>query len=161
MKKVTIKPHHLLDIVKLYGAGIVKFVPNPKYNHDFYRIANIVMKKPKLIVTFTKGVDDICTPCIFNKDGFCTDTTKGNPHKYSSKDWWNKTIDGRIMDTLNIKEGDKMTVLKYFELAQTDLTPKKISAIWKERPKEETKRRKELLKLGLAKYITKSSTHNT
>lgn len=33
---LVIKPHHLLDIFKLYGRGVETFVPDDKYKHDFY-----------------------------------------------------------------------------------------------------------------------------
>ncbi len=41
METITIKPHHFMDIIKLYGAGIESFVPDEKLGHDFYRIGNL------------------------------------------------------------------------------------------------------------------------
>ena len=38
---IVIKPHHLLDIFKLYGKGIENFVPDKNYNHNFYFIGNV------------------------------------------------------------------------------------------------------------------------
>ena len=37
-KVIVIKPHHLLDIFKLYGKGIENFIPDKNYNHNFYLI---------------------------------------------------------------------------------------------------------------------------
>lgn len=32
---MVIKPHHFMDIIKLYGGGIQVFVPDTDYGHDF------------------------------------------------------------------------------------------------------------------------------
>ncbi len=39
-KKLLLKPHHFLDIMKLYGAGVNYFTPDLRYGHDFYRVWN-------------------------------------------------------------------------------------------------------------------------
>lgn len=49
MEKITIKPHHFMDIIKLYGTGIERFVPDQKRGHDFYRIANLIVQNPTLL----------------------------------------------------------------------------------------------------------------
>ena len=38
MEKITIKPHHFMDIIKLYGSGLEVFVPDEKIGHDFYKL---------------------------------------------------------------------------------------------------------------------------
>lgn len=38
------KPHHLIDIIKLYGAGVEHFVPDELYQHDFYKVANLMIE---------------------------------------------------------------------------------------------------------------------
>ena len=43
MKTVIIKPHHFMDIFKLYCTGIEEFVPDQKMGHDFYAIANAII----------------------------------------------------------------------------------------------------------------------
>jgi hypothetical protein len=43
---IRIKPHHFLDIIKLYGRGIEKFVPDQDYHHHFYAVANEIIKNP-------------------------------------------------------------------------------------------------------------------
>ena len=153
---VLIKPHHLLDIFKLYGAGINFFIPNPLYGHDFYKIGNIILKNHNTRVKFTSGLDNICGPCKYNVNGKCTDTIPNNPLKYSSKDYWNKTIDKRVMKTLSIKEGTKMTALGYCVLAMEKLNKENIKRIWNERPGNETKRRTILLLKGLKKFSDKT-----
>ena len=41
---IVIKPHHLIDIMKLYGAGVEHFVPDELYQHDFYKVANHIIE---------------------------------------------------------------------------------------------------------------------
>lgn len=43
MNSILIKPHHFIDIIKLYGSGIDRFVPDEKMGHDFYFI-RLLMK---------------------------------------------------------------------------------------------------------------------
>ena len=35
--EIIIKPHHFIDIIKLYGAGIERFIPDEPMGHDFYK----------------------------------------------------------------------------------------------------------------------------
>ena len=49
-KPITIKPHHFLDIIKLYGNGLEKFVPDKNYGHDFYKVGNIILAKYNIII---------------------------------------------------------------------------------------------------------------
>ena len=44
MEEILIKPHHFVDIIKLYGSGIEVFVPDEKMGHDFYKVANEIIK---------------------------------------------------------------------------------------------------------------------
>lgn len=46
MKTILIKPHHFMDIIKLYGTGIHNFVPDEKMGHDFYKVANMIIHNP-------------------------------------------------------------------------------------------------------------------
>ena len=55
MNEIIIKPHHFIDIIKLYGSGIEKFVPDERMGHDFYKIANEIIDNP----TVTLKVNDL------------------------------------------------------------------------------------------------------
>ena len=44
MEQIIIKPHHFMDILKLYGSGINIFVSDEKMGHDFYKVANRILK---------------------------------------------------------------------------------------------------------------------
>ncbi len=146
------KPHHLLDMIKLYGAGLAKFVPDLEYGHDFYRVGNIILDDPQVIVQFTREGDAVCYPCRFFREGRCTDVVVNNPPEFESKEKWNKEIDLRLCKILGITEGQKMSVLDFAQISIEKLTPKRIGEVWKERPESETLRRIELLRKGLKKY---------
>lgn len=153
MEVVAAKPHHILDILKLYGAGIKEFVPDPAYGHDFYRIGNLVLGQPDAMLRFTAESDDICAPCKYCISGRCSGEVPTNPEEFSSKEYWNRTIDGRLMKLLGIEVGDCMTALDYARLAYATLTPESIATVWSERPVDETQRRTELLFAGVEEYI--------
>lgn len=38
MNSILIKPHHFIDIIKLYGSGIDRFVPDEKWDMIFIRL---------------------------------------------------------------------------------------------------------------------------
>lgn len=50
---IVIKPHHLIDIMKLYGAGVEHFVPDELYQHDFYKVANHIIENLDTELQFT------------------------------------------------------------------------------------------------------------
>ena len=154
-KLILVKPHHVLDIIKLYGAGYKKFVPDPAYGHDFFRVGNTILQKPNQKIKLTIKADDMCKPCKFNKNGSCADVVT-NSKGFTSKQEWNKTIDTRLFSLFSFKEGDKMTVKEFYIRAKEKLTKKAIEKIWKERPKSETIRRVALLQKGLEDYCAPS-----
>ena len=63
MNSILIKPHHFIDIIKLYGSGIDRFVPDEKMGHDFYKVANEIIENPSVDLKLTIDGDDICKPC--------------------------------------------------------------------------------------------------
>jgi hypothetical protein len=147
---VVIKPHHLLDIFKLYGAGCEHFVPDLERGHNFWSIGNQVLSNPYLTVEFTDSADDICLPCEFLKNGRCTDQiSKTEP---GSKAAWNNVIEQRLMDILNVQNGTQMSAAEFCFRSLELLTKSEINYIWYERPAEETEKRARLLGLGLKKY---------
>ena len=151
--KILLKPHHFLDIIKLYGFGLSFFVPDPRYGHNFYKVGNFILKNPQKNIILTSKADDICRPCKFLKDGKCIDKIKN--FIYSS---WNQIIDERILNNLNLKKGDSLTIFKLCQLSRQKLTPIKIAEIWRERSEKETKKRIKYLLKGLNKYLRKFST---
>ena len=57
MDSILIKPHHFIDIIKLYGSGIDRFVPDEKMGHDFYKVANEIIDNPSVGLKLTIGGD--------------------------------------------------------------------------------------------------------
>lgn len=152
---IFLKPHHFLDIIKLYGFGLNFFVPDPKYGHNFYKVGNLILKCPQAIIVLTTKSDDICKPCKFQKNSQCTDKMKN--FIYSSKEEWNQIIDKRILRNLSLKEGAKLTTIKFCRLVEKKLTDKKIAKIWRERPIEEINKKTKYFLKGVRKYIKKYS----
>jgi hypothetical protein len=107
MKKIIIKLHHFLDIIKLYGSGLDHFVPAPDFGHDFYRVGNIILNNPDAIIELTIKGDDICIPCKYFDGEKCTGNSKNN-FQYTKKENWNRFIYSRLFQKLNLKEGQKI-----------------------------------------------------
>ena len=101
-----IKPHHLLDILKLYGKGRDIFVPDKKYGHDFYRVANLIVQNNISKIIFTKYEDDICLPCKYNVNQKCSDNVEGSNN---NKQLHNLKIDTQLIQDLEIIEEKEIT----------------------------------------------------
>ncbi|MEG0276634.1 MAG: DUF1284 domain-containing protein [Coprobacillus sp.] len=150
---ITIKPHHFIDIIKLYGGGIEVFVPDEKMGHDFYKVANEIINNPDIGLRLTIHADDICQPCHCCQNGICDDglsVIKG----ISKKDKYNKMLDQRIIDLLSLNIKHTYTALELCQLIHKD--SQIIFDVWKEEEDDLTQRRYELFCLGIKKYISKN-----
>ncbi len=148
---ITIKPHHFLDVIKLYGKGIEKFVPDKRYHHNFYSVANELINKHETKIQLTSGKDDICGPCIYiNEDGICTDSIDHIPG-VNSKDEWNKTLDHRIMSYTKVVEKDQLTALEYCKILY--LEKEHIFDVWKEESDSSKQIRYDTFCIGAKKYL--------
>ena len=147
---MKIKPHHFLDIIKLYGSGIDEFKPDEKYGHDFYRIGNNILRNKQANLVLSIEGDDICKPCRFNKDGKCIDVLENN----RSKNELNKLLDQKILEYLELKENSEITVTNFSILIKEKLISK-IFSIYSEPAfsKEQTLARFKNLTDGLDRYI--------
>jgi hypothetical protein len=151
---IVIKPHHFLDIIKLYGSGIKIFVPDKEYGHDFYRVGNIILKNKETSLVLTSNGDDICKPCKYFENRKCIDTL-GNDKHYNSKEEWNKMIDTKLFDQLGLKEGQRITALHFCCIVSDKL--RDIYEIWEGEPPKKTESRKKNLFEGVYKYIGNNS----
>lgn len=150
---ITIKPHHFLDIIKLYGKGIERFVKDEAYNHDFYSVANEIINNNQVIIKLTLFEDDICGPCKYmGNDGVCTDKIY-HISSINSKDKWNKILDQRIMNYTDILENSTLSARDFCEI----LYSKKeyIFDIWKEDDDSANKSRYDAFCDGAIKYLEK------
>lgn len=147
---IIIKPHHFMDIIKLFGSGIDVFVPDEKMQHDFYKIANEIIKNPQVKLSLTIDADDICQPCVQCINGICDDElpkTLGN----IKKDDYNKRLDQRLIDYLHLNLKEQYTALSLCRIMyeKKDI----IFKVWLEEDDKITQRRFELFQLGAKKYL--------
>lgn len=157
MDSIIIKPHHFLDIIKLHGAGLEQFVPDEKMGHDFYKIGNLILGNPNVLMKLTLGADDICTPCKYCENSVCMDELNIIPG-YTEKNTYNKELDRRIVEHFDL---DLEREYKASELCQIYLSqPTFIYEIWKEENDEVTQRRYELFIKGAEKYLSDNSDSN-
>lgn len=148
--EITIKPHHFLDIIKLYGSGINIFVPDEKMNHDFYKIANMIIQDQHTIVHLTTGSDDICRPCKQCENGQCKDTLD-TISNFKSKELYNHLLDTRLIETMNLD-----CSIKYEAWDLCSIMMKyhnKINFIWNEESSAITEKRHQLFVKGAKKYL--------
>lgn len=155
--EITIKPHHFMDIIKLYGSGIEVFVPDEKMNHDFYKIANLILKHHGILLNLTIEADDICAPCIMCSGHTCTDQLHSIPD-FDSKDAYNHLLDSRIMEQFQLDGKKKYetdylcsVMLKHYDCIDT---------IWQEEKDEITQKRKKLFIKGAEKYLSMTDGSN-
>lgn len=154
MKSIIIKPHHFLDIIKLYGSGFENFIPDLEYGHDFWKVGNVILEKPTLKLRLTICNDAICIPCKFNDGKTCSDVTAVG-FKKISKDEYNKIIDRRLLELLGLENNAELSALEFCKLVKERIHPEDIFAVWKEKPVRITKKRASFLIYGVKKYLEK------
>lgn len=148
MEALTLKPHHFMDILKLYGAGVEEFVPDKKLGHDFYRAGNLILENPDLPVFLTSEGDDICRPCRAYR-GCCQDGLSHIPG-YTSKDAYNHQLDSRIFSLFGLS-GGPYTALELCEILYADR--EKIFQVWIEEESSAVQQRCERFTAGAEKYL--------
>lgn len=154
MEKTLIKPHHLLDIFKLYGKGIEKFVPNPNYNHNFFLVGNSVINNKVITIQFTSSSDDICKPCIFLKNNTCADKFTYMNEVHIKNDY-NENLDIKLMSLLEIRSLKDYEFKYIVELLNKKLSLDLINQVWDNCDKKDNMTRYKLTRDGLDKYINR------
>ena len=151
---MVIKPHHFMDIIKLYGGGIQVFVPDTDYGHDFYRAANEMIGNHRIQIKVTSGADDICGPCRFlGSDKTCTDCIS-HIKGIRSKNSYNKMLDCRVMDILGLGEDAVYTAEELCRIMGD--CPGLVADVWKEEAeacRETARKRQQLFEAGVRKYL--------
>ncbi len=150
MDKIVIKPHHFLDIIKLYGAGLDIFVPDEKMGHDFYRIGNMILNDKNILMSLTTGKDDICTPCKYCRNGKCIDSLS-SIKDFDMKDDYNKALDKRIIEFFNLDLNKEYTSYELCNIYLSDASF--IFNVWKEEDDDKTDMRYDYFVKGAKKYI--------
>ena len=115
MQSMTLRPHHLLDIITAYGAG-AEFKPHP-YGHAVHTCAEIVLNDLDTEVEFIIGADFICEPCIHLVEGRCDDVVSQLDPPPSKQDH-NDDLDRRVFAHLQMQEGAVMTVREFLRVVR-------------------------------------------
>lgn len=148
---IKIKPHHFMDIIKLYGRGTEVFIPDQRYKHNFYLVANEIINNRRATVQLTVHKDDICEPCIYSgSGGICSDGINHIEH-ITSKDEWNKILDKRIMELVQLFEGSEITASEFCERLYQ--IREAIPEIWREEDAPARKSRQDDFCAGARKYL--------
>lgn len=148
---LVIKPHHLIDIIKLYGAGVEHFVPDESFQHDFYKVANSIIDNLDIQVQFTIYGDDICKPCNRFKASQCIDPID-NINGYHLKDTYNRELDTRLMKRLSLDKNAIYAVRQFIEKLNKDRDI--IFRVWLEEADALTEKRNNLFQEGLNKLLS-------
>lgn len=151
---IIIKPHHLLDIFKLYGKGLENFIPDKKYNHDFYLIGNSVIENKVDEIQFTHNHDDICKPCKYLKNNICIDRFSYNNIIYGKNDY-NEKLDIRLIHLLGIDDNKTYKFKDIIYLINKKISLELINLVWYSSNKEDNEIRYNFTKKGIEKYILK------
>ena len=151
-ERIVIKPHHFLDIIKLYGAGLDVFVPDEKMGHDFYRIGNLILENKNVVIKLTVDADDICVPCKYCVNHRCIDSLENIPG-YVEKGLYNRMLDLRIIEYFSLDLEKDYTALELCRIYLSDLDF--IYEVWQEENNEKTNERYRLFSIGAKKYVHK------
>jgi len=149
---IAIKPHHLLDVFKLYGKGIYPFVPNFDYQHDFYLIGNLLLEKKTDMIILTSNSDDICKPCKYNNSGLCKD--KLLIDSFTNKDEYNRFIDKNLLFQFELEENRIYIFNELLLLIKEKISLERISNIWCYNSKEDNELRFNNILNGIKKILT-------
>lgn len=153
MEEIVIKPHHFMDIIKLYGSGIEVFVPDEKMDHDFYRVANTVINNPDVKVRLTIDGDDICKPCQKYRNDECKDSLDNVPW-FKRKNEYNRALDQRLIEMCDLDQ-ESYTAKELCSIFFRDKVY--IYKVWMEEDMEVTDRRYDLFVKGAKKYLNVES----
>jgi hypothetical protein len=152
---LTLRPHHLLDIVTQYGSG-APFKPHV-YGHAVHTVAETVLANIEVRIRFVTGADDICAPCRNLKSGRCVDVLAQLDPPLSKQDY-NDGLDRRLFAYFGMTEGQVLTFREYLAIVQGHLDG--IERICTH-PKEDPDRRLANLTRGLAKLGAAQRPTNT
>ena len=107
---LRVRPHHLIDIITQYGAGI-PFEP-ADYGHAVHTVAAQTLGDLETELELVVGADDICAPCRNLVEGRCVDLV-GTLDPPVSKQEYNDALDQRLLDRLGLREGQRLSVADY------------------------------------------------
>ena len=113
MVSMTLRPHHILDIIATYGAGD-PFVPSDN-GSAVPAVASLLLADPDLPIRLVARVDDICKPCRMLRDGrTCTNVLAQLEHRPSMQEY-NDALDRRLLAFLGLREEEETTVRRFLK----------------------------------------------
>lgn len=149
---ISIKPHHFVDIITAFGAGIEDPRAHP-YGHAVHTVTKEILTDRDADLRIEFGADDICLPCHHNVEGLCDDTidVSFRPQTPTSKRKYNLLIDQRWAERLDLREGDILSARDMCSRIQDRAGD--ISDIYRETPIDRTAERRKKLHMGVTKFL--------
>ncbi len=110
---IKLRPHHLLDIVRVYEPG--REIEPAESGNAVHEITRIVDTALETKVAFVMDPDDICRPCShLQPDGVCERVlTKLDPPQPMQQ--YNDRLDGELFRHLDMREGETMSIREFLE----------------------------------------------
>lgn len=93
MGGISLRPHHLLCIQGFRGQGY-----SPSFVANMARLIDRLEAEPEQEIQIVTSADDVCIACPHLDDGICV-----RPDSKVDE------IDGRVLEHLEIADGDKLT----------------------------------------------------
>ena len=152
-RAIAIKPHHFVDIVADYGIGQAASGPNP-YHHDVPRVTAAILADPEVLLVVEVGADDICRPCVHNREGICDDVLSPDHGSDAPtlKRELNSLLDQRWCERLGLRQDDSLTARELCERIEAHQGD--IRDIYRELPPSYGEEKAKALNLGLTKYLS-------
>jgi hypothetical protein len=116
---LSLRPHHLLDILCDYGHGLT-YQPHP-YGHALHTVAAEVLSNLDLEISFVIAADAICRPCRhLLPNGQCDDVLGQLPDS-PTKQAYNDALDWRLWAYLKLDQQSKMTFRTFCQRVSQNL----------------------------------------
>jgi len=143
---ITIRPHHLIDIIRNIGQGRSN-VPHP-YGHAQHVITRAIFNGAEREFMLVARADDLCKPCIhLSQKGICDDLLSQLEEPVKKQDY-NDALDRRLFEFFGLQEGTVVSLdefLGFIESRFEELVPICLH------PKEDMTGRRGGLRKGLEK----------
>ena len=119
MEYLTLRPHHILDIVASVGAG-TPFVPAETGN-GVHTVAEILLSGQHPPIRLVAGADDICKPCRLLEDGVrCSNMLRQVEPNLSMQDY-NDGLDRKLLVYMRMREGEETTFAAFLSAVARNL----------------------------------------
>ncbi len=153
-RSVAMRPHHFVDILRQLGAGR-EFAPSP-YGHAVHSVAGALLDRPDTLLLLVNRCDDVCAPCIHNKNGVCDDYLSD---RRMSKHDFNTALDARLFAHLKLEEAVSLSAMDFAGVLRDRLADP--TAVWTDVSGEEARMRLSMMLRGIEKFLSVRDTHRT